>query len=158
METMNLFGEKAEKHYTKEQLALLEKIFPQNPDCYLDSYQEFVDEYEERLKEFREENGEDFYSNVDEFLKDLGINNEAYHILEMYRALEEVLFKINSFYHHYDKLPDRIKNDVNLVKRMKDLMPSNKYDIDSQDVKNMFNNYDEYTGTLSEEELDKFRS
>lgn len=41
---------------------------------------------------------------------------------------------------------------------MKDLIPSKKYDIDNRDAKKLFDNYDEYTGTLSEEELDKFRS
>lgn len=45
----------------------------------------------------------------------------------MYGALCETLYNIFCFYTDYDSLPDEIKNKVNVVEKMKELMPSKDY-------------------------------
>ena len=125
---MNLFGENTEKKYTEEQLALLEKILPENPDDMPhDDGEEISDEeweqYEEECNRYEQ----------------LNVSSEANTISLMYDEMEDALFSLMLFYSYYDELPDEIKNKVSIVAKMKELIQSKDRGMDLSEIRKTFN-------------------
>lgn len=114
--------------YTEEQLALLEKIMPENPgDMPHDDGEEISDEeweqYEEECNRYEQ----------------LNVSSEANTISFMYDEMKEALFSLMLFYSYYDELPDEIKNKVSIVAKMKELIQSKDRGMYLSEIRKTFN-------------------
>lgn len=126
MQTMNLFGKQNKNvndHYTKEQLALLEKIMPVDVFFLPDEERESMtkEDIEQREKEL------DSY-------EQLNVLDEANILAVMYDSLAMSLKAIMNFYAYYNELPDEIKNKYNIIEQLKELMPPEDYGMSLSEI------------------------